>query len=125
MHSPVAWRMPVFTAAPLPLLYGWRITVAPTAEAFALVASVDPSSTTRISCHAAAPRRSATTRPIAEASLNAGMTTDVAFGSGISHQLRDDTVPGDGARAIVTGIAERARARAIIGKARDRRSDRL
>ena len=59
MYSPVARRMPLFTAAPLPLLYGWRTTVAPAAAARARWSRrCDPSSTTMISCHGpAAPQR--------------------------------------------------------------------
>src|SRR5215475_12975438 len=49
MHTPADSRMPVFTAAPLPLLYGWRTTRAPARAACAAVSSVEPSSTTRIS----------------------------------------------------------------------------
>ena len=51
MNSPVAARMPLFTAAPLPLLYGWRTTRAPAPAAASAVPSVDPSSTTMISRH--------------------------------------------------------------------------
>src|SRR5882757_640901 len=69
--------MPLLTAAPLPLLYGCRMTRAPAAAACAPVSSVEPSSTTRISSQGAAAARSRTTTPIESASLNAGMTTDV------------------------------------------------
>src|SRR4051812_19635552 len=72
--------MPVFTAAPFPLLYGWRITRAPAAAASRAVSSVEPSSTTTISRHAAAACSPRTTAPIDAASLKAGMTTDVASG---------------------------------------------
>ena len=46
---PVAARMPLLTAAPLPLLSGWRMTRAPASRAAVEVSSVEPSSTTRIS----------------------------------------------------------------------------
>src|SRR5205809_527522 len=54
------------------------MTRAPAAAARADVSSLDPSSITRISCHAPAARRSATSGPTDAASLNAGMTIDVA-----------------------------------------------
>ena len=85
MHVPVAARMPLFTAAPLPLLYGCRTTRAPACVASALVPSLDPSSTTRISCHGAAALRSRTTAPIEAASLKAGITIDVSAASAMSH----------------------------------------
>src|SRR5207244_9454916 len=110
---PVAARMPVFTAAPLPLLYGCRMTRAPAAGARVAVSSADPSSTTRISCHGAAARRPPTSVSIVGPSLNAGMTTEVRpalalsmgdgggglGGRGFDEPL-DDTVPRDAARAI-------------------------
>jgi len=69
--------MPLLTAAPLPLLYGCRITRAPAAAARSPVSSVEPSSTTRISSQRAADARSWTTDSIEVASLNAGITIDV------------------------------------------------
>ena len=47
--SPAALRAPVLIAAPLPSEYGCRTTRAPQAWLTDTVASVDPSSTTRIS----------------------------------------------------------------------------
>src|SRR5262245_46542870 len=75
---PDAWRIPVLTAAPLPLLYGWRITCAPAAAARSPVPSLDPSSITTISCHDEAARNAVTTSPMAATSLNAGMITVVS-----------------------------------------------
>src|SRR5262249_2952943 len=137
----VAWRIPVFTAAPLPMLYGWRTTCAPAAAASAPVSSLDPSSTTRISCHGATARRSVTTDAIEPASLNAGMTIDVAAGfdalsiglsaapprrsSDIGQQPIDDAVPGDVPGALVAGFAERPRERRIAGEARDGHAERF
>ena len=51
IHAPVAARIPVLRAAQTPR-FSWRITRAPHASATATVASVDPSSTTMISCAA-------------------------------------------------------------------------
>ena len=73
--------MPVFTAAPLPLLYGWRTTVAPAPRARSAVASDDPSSTTMISCHAAPAPSACTSGPMAGSSLNAGTTIETEEGS--------------------------------------------
>src|SRR5882762_2713395 len=101
------------------------MTRAPPADALALVSSVDPSSTTRISCHDPALRRSPTTDAIDVASLNAGMTMDVAAPLAIGHQFRDHPVPGDGACAIVARIAKAARAHAVGREPRDGRADRL
>src|SRR5947199_1421686 len=70
--------MPVFTAAPLPLLYGWRITFAPAASARVPVSSLDPSSITRTSCQRADDCSDVTSAPTEAASLNAGITTEVA-----------------------------------------------
>src|SRR3954463_3428093 len=80
-NSPVAWRIPVLTAAPFPLLYGCVATIAPAPRAVAAVASRDPSSTTMISCHRAAASSPATTPAITSASLYAGMTIETVAGS--------------------------------------------
>src|SRR5512139_1993695 len=88
--------MPVFTAAPLPLLYGWRMTRAPAASARAAVASVEPSSTTSTSRHGAAWRSIETTPAIASCSFMAGRTTETSEAS--AKQLLHDAVPGDGPR---------------------------
>src|SRR3712207_3158527 len=113
MNSPVAVRMPVFTAAPFPLLYGCRTTRAPAAAARAPVASLDPSSTTITSCQSAAARRRATTSPIASASFIAGMTRETVEGS--AKQLFDHAVPRDGAGAVAAGGAQ-ARREARVGR---------
>src|SRR5262245_10843889 len=91
--SPFARRIPVFTAAPFPLLYGCRTTHAPAARALADVSSVEPSSTTRTSRHGAVERREETTVPIASASFLGGMTIDTMEGS--AKQLLNPAVPGD------------------------------
>src|SRR5512135_3667362 len=109
MYSPFAARIPLLTDAPLPLLYGWRITRAPAASAASRVPSPDPSSTTRISRHAPADDRAATTAPIASASLNAGMRTVVCSSEATSHrpdQLLDHAVPCDKAGAFERRGAE-------------------
>src|SRR5579872_6670564 len=123
---PVASRMPVLTAAPLPLLYGWRTTRAPASAARDAVSSPDPSSTTRISCQRSAAASPRTTTPTDADSLNAGITTDVrpaSVGSDMGHQRVHDGVPGDAAHAFVSGVAERARERAVRGEAVDRAAD--
>jgi hypothetical protein len=61
--------MPDFTAAPFPLVYGWRTTRAPARWAITAVSSLDPSSTTMISRHGAAEASSDTTREMDAASL--------------------------------------------------------
>src|SRR6516225_4175327 len=103
---PSARRIPVLTAAPLPLLYGCVITLAPAAAARAPVSSVDPSSTTRTSRQFAAARRFVTSGPTDNASLNAGITTDVsralAMTSSAGHEPVDDAVPRDVAHAIIS-----------------------
>ena len=98
MYSPVAARMPVFTAAPLPLLYGCRTTRAPAPLAWAAVSSVDPSSMTRISCQRRGgerargrPRRSRRPR------CSAGMTTE--------------TVPGRPSAVVCRRASRRSRRR--------------
>jgi hypothetical protein len=68
-NSPVARRMPLFTAAPFPLLYGCRTTMAPAAAAHADVSSLDPSSTTMISCQGPPATSADTTSAITAASL--------------------------------------------------------
>ena len=80
MNLPVAWRMPVLTAAPLPLLYGWRITRAPAAAARSAVvvgrSVVDDQNLVPA-------RRGAEIgdeRADGRSSLNAGMTIDVGAG---------------------------------------------
>ena len=83
--------MPLLTAAPLPLLYGCRITQAPVAAACAAVSSDDPSSTTRISRHAAEADNARTTAAMAADSLYAGMTIETDRGSAM-------TVPVPGRR---------------------------
>src|SRR5215472_13127083 len=86
-NSPVAVRIPLLTAAPLPLLYGWRMTRAPALSARVAVSSLDPSSTTTSSFQAAAARNDVTSAAIDAASLKAGMTIDVrAARSDIGHQ---------------------------------------
>jgi hypothetical protein len=83
IHSLAAARMADFTAAPLPLLYGWVTTRAPAAAAAGPVPSVEPSSTTSTSCQAPAARRPATTSPMLSRSLKAGMTMVTVFGAAI------------------------------------------
>src|SRR5436190_6964721 len=121
MNSPLARRIPVFTAAPLPLLYGCRTTHAPAVRARAAVSSVEPSSTTRISCHEAASRSEDTTAPIASASFMAGMTIEIVDGS--AKKLLDDAVPRDRPCHMLTCVAEPFRKRAIGGQFVDRHGD--
>src|SRR5258705_7569526 len=117
-NSPLAWRMPVFTAAPFPLLYGCLMTHAPAARARAAVSSADPSSTTMISRHAAAPRSCETTLPMASASFIAGITIETVEQS--AKELLDDAVPGNRAGERLTGAAETLRERTIAGDPVDR-----
>src|SRR5215475_4414944 len=101
--SPFARRIPVFTAAPFPLLYGCRTTHAPAARALADVSSVERSSTTRTSRHGAAARREETTVPMASASFIAGMTIVTLEGS--AKQLLDHPVPRDRLRDVAASPA--------------------
>src|SRR5262249_48118867 len=132
MQEPVAARMPDFTAAPLPLLYGCRTTRAPAHDASVAVASPDPSSTTRISRHGAAALSARTTEPIDAASLKAGITMDVSDGSAISqqgsasapsHEAIDDVIPRDVANALEAAAPRRAGPPPIGGEPRDCRSE--
>ena len=86
MYSPVAPRMPLFTAAPLPLLYGCRITRAPAAAARALVSSVEPSSTTSTSRQRAAERRALD--DLANRASLVVRGNDDGDGAGIGHLAR-------------------------------------
>src|SRR5829696_339923 len=63
--------------------------MAPASAACAAVSSVEPSSTTRISCQGPAWRSARTTAPTAAPSLNAGMTIDVAAGSAMPRRRPD------------------------------------
>src|SRR4051812_15685824 len=121
-NSPCARRMPVFTAAPLPLLYGWRTTDAPAALARAAVSSLDPSSTTMISRHPAASRRRDTTPPMASASSMAGMTIETVDVS--AKQLLDHAVPRNGAGVGLSRFAEALRERGVGRDGVDGRGDR-
>src|SRR5687767_6391077 len=105
--------MPVFTDAPLPLLYGCRMTRAPAAAARGPVSSDEPSSTTTISFQAAAARRAATTSLIASASSNAGTITDVAAASAMTEQPLDDGIPRNSAGHVFPILPERSRERTI------------
>src|SRR5262247_2700374 len=120
--SPFARRIPVFTAAPFPLLYGCRTTHAPAARAFAEVSSVEPSSTTRTSRQGAAARRDETTVPMASASFIAGMTIEILEGS--AKQLLDHAVPRDRSRDVQPGTAEPLGERTVSGEPVDRRGER-
>src|SRR6185503_3798426 len=113
-NSPLARRMPVFTAAPFPLLYGCRTTHAPASRALAPVSSADPSSTTMISRHRAAPRSCETTPPMASASFIAGMTMETSEQS--AKELLDDAVPGNRARGRLSGAAETLGERPVAGE---------
>src|SRR5262245_22571890 len=84
IQSLVAARMPVFTAAPLPLLYGCRTTRAPASAAALPVPSVEPSSMTSTSCHGAAAESAVTTPPMLAPSLNAGTTMVTDSGAAIA-----------------------------------------
>src|SRR5258705_1330646 len=110
--------MPVFTAAPFPLLYGCLMTHAPAARARVAVSSADPSSTTMISRHGAAPRSCETTLPMASASFIAGITIETVEQS--ANELLDDAVPGDRAGERLTGAAETLGERSIAGDPVDR-----
>src|SRR5687767_5295847 len=76
---PRAARMPLFTAAPLPILYGWRTTLAPPLRAISALLSNEPSSTTMISARASL---SAWILPSSAvrfaASLNTGITIEIS-----------------------------------------------
>src|SRR5262245_1818941 len=122
MNWPSARRMPVFTAAPLPLVYGCRTTSAPARAARSPVASVEPSSTTRISLHVASERRLETTSPIASSSFNAGITIETLEGS--AKQALHDTIPRDLPRARQSRLAELRGAGTIGGETGDCRTDR-
>ncbi len=105
-YSPVARRIPLFTAAPLPLLYGWRTTIAPAPAARAPVSSVEPSSTTMISCHgpaAASADDDLGDRP--RASLKAGMTTETSDGIGQRQRSQRRSAPA----AVASRAARRRR----------------
>src|SRR3954468_22307988 len=85
--------------------------MAPASAACAAVSSVDPSSTTRISCQAPAWRSARTTSATAAPSLNAGMTTDVEAGSAMPRRRPDQRPPrlggvGAGGRAGAGRVAE-------------------
>src|SRR5262249_35927045 len=102
------------------------------AAAAAAVSSLDPSSTTMISRHGAAVRRSPTTAATDAASLYAGMTMLVASAPAISHQPStvrhepiDDPVPGDRPRALVAGVAESLGGASIACQPRDGRTNGL
>src|SRR6185369_4281449 len=120
--SPFARRIPVFTAAPFPLLYGCRTTHAPAARAFADVSSVEPSSTTRTSRHGAVERMDETTVPIASASFIAGMTIDTLEGS--AKQLLDHAVPRDRLREFAASAAQPLGERPVGIEPVDRRGER-
>src|SRR5262245_23871332 len=122
MNCPSARRMPVLTAAPLPLVYGCRTTSAPASAARSPVASCEPSSTTRISFHAASARRLETTAPIAASSLSAGITTDTVEGS--AKQPLHDSVPGDLLRAGKSCLTEPCRKGAVGSESRQCGTDR-
>src|SRR5687767_10717888 len=98
------------------------MTCAPAAAAFAPVASVEPSSTTRISRQGAAPRSCETTSAMPSSSFNAGMTTDTDEGS--AKQLLHDAVPGDEPGALEAGSSEAGRQLAIGVEFGDRRANR-
>src|SRR5438128_12624071 len=99
------------------------MTHAPASRALAAVSSTDPSSTTMISCHAAAPRRRDTTVPMVSASFIAGMTIDTMEES--AKELLDDAVPRDRLRHALPGAAEARGERAIGGKPVDRCRERV
>src|SRR3954453_5544079 len=71
--------------------------MAPAPAACAAVSSVDPSSTTRISCQAPAWRSARTTSATAAPSLNAGMTTEVDAGSAMPRRRPAQRAAGVGA----------------------------
>src|SRR3954453_13895489 len=79
--------------------------MAPAPAACAAVSSVDPSSTTRISCQAPARRSARTTSATAAPSLNAGMTTDVEAGSAIPRRRPDQRPSGLGSGVGAGGRA--------------------
>src|SRR5262249_49398539 len=99
-------------------------TRAPAAAASAPVASIDPSSITRISRQGAAAASSRTTAPMEAASLKAGITTDVSAASAISHQFIHHTGPCDAPRTLVPSVAERARQSLVGGDATHRGAER-
>src|SRR5688500_9441740 len=114
--------MPVFTAAPLPLLYGWRITRAPAASARCAVASLEPSSTTMISRPAAPSRRLPTTAAMDSSSFIAGMTIDTSAGS--AKELLHHAVPRHGQRARPSRRTEAGGKRRVGRQAREGGADR-
>src|SRR6478736_2117128 len=124
--------MPVLTAAPLPLLYGWRTTCAPAPVACAPVSSFEPSSTTRISCHDASARRSRTSGAIEAPSLNAGMTIDVtatlvamAIAPDAADEPLNNTFPCDHFRPVISRIAERRGKPRAAGQLSERTAERF
>src|SRR5262245_29782633 len=122
MNWPSARRMPVLTAAPLPLVYGCRTTSAPASAARSPVASREPSSTTRISFHAASARRLETRSPIAASPLSAGITMETVEGS--AKQPLHDSVPGDLLRAGKSCLTEPCRRSAVGCEPRHSGTDR-
>src|SRR6185369_13445826 len=116
-YSPVALRMPVFTAAPLPLLYGCRMTLAPAAPARSPVPSLEPSSITMTSRHRAADSSRETTSPMTGASFMAGITTETDPGS--AKELLHDAVPCHLCGAYQPCVPESRRQRSIGCKRRD------
>src|ERR1044072_8641349 len=103
--------MPLFTAAPFPLLYGCRTTQAPALRACPAVSSAEPSSTTMISRQEAVRRSSDTTPAMLSASFIAGMTMETEEGS--AKQVFDDAVPRDRLRDGLPGAAQTFGKRAI------------
>src|SRR5476651_786845 len=121
--------MPVLTAAPLPLLYGWRMTRAPAPVARSPVSSFEPSSTTRISCQSATERRSVISGPIEALSLKAGMTIDVAavletvaIVLGAADEPLDNPVPRDHVGPVVSRVAEGRRPPPVRGQTSEGRA---
>src|SRR5258705_8181874 len=87
------------------------MTHAPASRARADVSSDEPSSTTMISRHGAAPRRADTTSPMASAPFVAGITIDTCEGS--AKKTLDDSIPRDRLRNGSTGLAKPCGERAV------------
>ena len=122
-NSPVARRMPDLHRCAVALVVGMSDDGGAGARRRARPSSsVDPSSTTRISCHGAACRRAATTSPTAAPSLNAGMTTTSTRDQPCRVARPDERPLGVGGRRVAPGGAARPAPACGRGTARPRES---
>src|SRR5688572_32344082 len=98
------------------------MTRAPASIARCAVASLEPSSITSTSRHAAVDLRLVTTSAIESSSFIAGITMETSDAS--AKQLLHYAIPGDGRGACASGLAETGRQLRVRGEARDRGTDR-